>query len=116
MSKQDRQGVRTPADLERKYDLDAASEAASSEQLSQLNQQVSQFIVDTDAKLEKCVKEEEMDGIVHDAILDAKANGEFDDIGVGGSLSASVEDGVLVLSQTSGNLSVVIENDTLILS
>lgn len=114
MSKQDRQGVRTPADLERKYDLDAANNAASSEQLSQLNQQMSQFIEDTDAKFKKCVKEDDMDGIVHDAILDAKANGEFDDIG-GGSLSVSVEDGVLVLSQQTGSHTVEIEDGVLIL-
>ena len=82
MSKQDRQGVRTPADIERKYNLGAlANSGGSSEQLSQISQTVSQFISDANDKIAKCVTEEKMGGVVHDAILEAKENGEFDDIG-----------------------------------
>lgn len=56
MSKQDRQGVRTATDLERKYDfgqLDAAQLSLATLQLSisQLSQSLSQYIVKTDAKI-----------------------------------------------------------------
>ena len=113
MSKQDRQGVRTPADIERKYNLGALSKGGGdSGQLSQINQALSQFMADTNAKIVNCVTKEEMDGIVYDAILEAKENGEFDDIG-GGSLSASVQDDVLVIFL---NLTAEIKDDVLILS
>lgn len=52
MSKQDRQGVRTPADIERKYNLGALSKSTgSSEQLSQINQMIAQFMAATNAKI-----------------------------------------------------------------
>lgn len=56
MSKQDRQGVRTATDLERKYDfgqLDAAQVSLATLQLSisQLSQSLSQYIVTTNAKI-----------------------------------------------------------------
>lgn len=58
MSKQDRQGVRTPADVERKYNLGqlAKSEGLSSkerEQINQLNQSFSQFVASTNAKIKE---------------------------------------------------------------
>ena len=57
MSKQDRQGVRRAADIEQKYDLSKLSKLSgggtiNNEQLSQLNQQLSQFMVSTNAKIE----------------------------------------------------------------
>ena len=57
MSKQDRQGVRRAADIEQKYDLSKLSKLGGSgtmnnEQLSRLNQQLSQFMVETNAKIE----------------------------------------------------------------
>lgn len=43
-SKQDRQGVRTPADLERKYNLSNVSGGVSSAQIAELNAQFTQKI------------------------------------------------------------------------
>ena len=62
MSKQDRQGVRTPTDIERKYDLGqiAAARGLTTQQeqrLNQLNQTFSQFMATTNAKLEELIKE-----------------------------------------------------------
>ena len=53
MSKQDRQGVRTPADIERKYNLGAMGEQnkQQSEQLNKLFQSFAQFESDTKAKI-----------------------------------------------------------------
>lgn len=55
MSKQDRQGVRTPSDLERKYDFGQLSgnnsHKAQSEKINQLTQLLSQFMAETTAKL-----------------------------------------------------------------
>lgn len=53
MSKQDRQGVRTPADLERKYNLGGLETQTQqqSEKLSQLNQVFAQFQAETNAKI-----------------------------------------------------------------
>lgn len=58
MSKQDRQGVRTPADLERKYDFGLLSEQskANSEinnQINQLNQSMSMFMASTNGSMEQ---------------------------------------------------------------
>lgn len=57
MSKQDRQGVRTPADVERKYNLGklAASQGLTAKQetrLNQLTQTMNQYMADTNAKIE----------------------------------------------------------------
>ena len=53
MSKQDRQGVRTPADIERKYNLgDLENQAKQgSEKLNQLTQAFSQFIASVNGKI-----------------------------------------------------------------
>lgn len=55
MSKQDRQGVRTPADVERKYNLGKlASQGASpqtQEIISRLNQTLNRYMATTDAAL-----------------------------------------------------------------
>ena len=61
MSKQDRQGVRTPADIERKYDLGqlAASRGLTMKQeqvLNQLSQSLQQFIATTNAKISELEK------------------------------------------------------------
>ena len=58
MSKQDRQGVRKASDIEQKYDLSKLNDLTvmsqgQSEQMSKLNQLLSQFIVDINAKLEE---------------------------------------------------------------
>lgn len=58
MSRQDRQGVRTPADVERKYNLGkvASSQGLSEKQkmqLDQLNQTLTQFMASTNAKFEQ---------------------------------------------------------------
>lgn len=62
MSRQDRQGVRTPADIERKYDLGqlAASQGLTMQQeqrLQQLSQTVSQHIASSNVKLEELENE-----------------------------------------------------------
>lgn len=61
MSRQDRQGVRTPADIERKYDLGqlAASRGLTMKQeqvLNQLSQSLQQFIATTNAKISELEK------------------------------------------------------------
>ena len=56
MSKQDRQGVRTPADIERKYNLGQLNAASGGRQdilLSQLTQTLNQFMATTNARLEE---------------------------------------------------------------
>lgn len=58
MSRQDRQGVRTPADIERKYDLGelAASRGLTMQQeqrFNQLSQTLSQFMATINAELEE---------------------------------------------------------------
>lgn len=58
MSKQDRQGVRTPADIERKYDLGklASSQGLTMQQeqrFNQLSQTIQQYMATTNAKLEE---------------------------------------------------------------
>lgn len=58
MSRQDRQGVRTPADIERKYDLGklAASRGLTMQQeqrFNQLSQTIQQYMATTNAKLEE---------------------------------------------------------------
>lgn len=58
MSKQDRQGARTPADLERKYDFGKqfsntdVSNAKLAAQLNQLSQSFAQYVANTNAALE----------------------------------------------------------------
>lgn len=58
MSKQDRQGVRTPADVERKYNLGRLAAAQGSpgkqdEQIQQLSQTLAQFMADTNGKFQE---------------------------------------------------------------
>lgn len=58
MSKQDRQGVRTPADIERKYDLARLNQVGqgggsmSDEQLSTFRQEVQQYMAITNGRIE----------------------------------------------------------------
>lgn len=57
MSKRDRQGVRTPSDIERKYDLGKLNAFRGDSQkqelvLTELTQKVDQFIADTNGNLE----------------------------------------------------------------
>ncbi len=58
MSKQDRQGVRTPADIERKYDLARLNQvgqgggALSDEQLNTFRQEVHQYMATTNGRIE----------------------------------------------------------------
>ena len=58
MSKQDRQGVRTPADIERKYNLGELENQNNqrSEKLTQLNQSFAQFEILVNAKLAELEK------------------------------------------------------------
>jgi len=59
MSKQDRQGVRTPQDLERKYNLGLLAQgdfAKNTERIGQIEQELTQYKVEVNAKLEE-VKE-----------------------------------------------------------
>ena len=57
MSKQDRQGVRTPADVERKYNLGrlAAAQGSSAQKtdLQQLSETLAQFMADTNGKFQE---------------------------------------------------------------
>lgn len=58
MKKQDKCGVRTPSELERKYDFGSVfdgdnSYATLSKQINLLNQTLSQFMTTTNAKLEE---------------------------------------------------------------
>ena len=58
MSKQDRQGVRTAADIERKYDLGAIGDqrndlSAQNQKISQLNQALSQYAAATNATIKE---------------------------------------------------------------
>lgn len=55
MKKQDRQGARTPSDLERKYNLGSMSEQSgqNSEKLSQLTQALAQYTTETNARLKE---------------------------------------------------------------
>lgn len=57
MSKQDRQGVRTPADIERKYDLGRLKNGQGSAKqeimIAQLTQTLNQYMAQTNAKLEE---------------------------------------------------------------
>lgn len=70
MSKQDRQGVRTPADLERKYDFsqftaDEASVKKYGDQINRLNQTLAQFMSSTIATLEVMdEKDEELEASI----------------------------------------------------
>ena len=56
MSKQDRQGVRTATDIERKYNLSALNDIKSGsmdyEELNKLNQTLNQFMATTNASIE----------------------------------------------------------------
>lgn len=61
MSRQDRQGVRTPADIERKYDLGklAASRGLTMQQeqrFNQLSQTLQQYMASTNAKISELEK------------------------------------------------------------
>lgn len=56
MSKQDRQGVRTASDLERKYDFALLSKetgVGDTGRISQVEQMVSQYIATTNGRLEE---------------------------------------------------------------
>lgn len=62
MSKQDRQGVRTPADVERKYNLGKLPKTQGMsekerEQLNQLNQSLSQYMASNNAKIQEIEEE-----------------------------------------------------------
>lgn len=83
MSKQDRQGVRTPADVERKYNLGqlAAAQGMTVEQemaLNQVNQTLSQFMADTNAEIDALKERDDLQEAVNEALAQAKESGEFD--------------------------------------
>lgn len=88
MSKQDRQGVRTPADIERKYPLGKlnAFRGDSSKQdtvISELTQKVDQFIADTNANIDTINNsisgfDKKVDDAIDKSLAEAKASGEFD--------------------------------------
>jgi hypothetical protein len=64
MKKQDRQGVRTPADVERKYNLGRILSAQGSSpklelQIQQLSQTLAQFIAKTNIEIEELKNKEE---------------------------------------------------------
>lgn len=70
MSKQDRQGVRTPADLERKYELSQISTqkdetSRQSLQINQLSQTLSQFIAKTNSELNSLREHVYPVGVIH---------------------------------------------------
>lgn len=65
MSKQDRQGVRTPADIERKYNLGDIGNSTvdlikHATKLEQLSQTLTQFIANTNAKFEDLGEDDKM--------------------------------------------------------
>lgn len=69
MSKQDRQGVRTPADIERKYDLGKLNSFRGDSQkqdlaVSELTQKVDHFIANTNGNFENI--NADIDGIIED--------------------------------------------------
>lgn len=88
MSKRDRQGVRTPADIERKYDLGKLNtfRGDSTKQdtvISELTQKVDQFIADTNANIEEINNsisgfDKKVDDAIDKSLAEAKASGEFD--------------------------------------
>lgn len=54
MRKQDRQGVRKASDIEQKYDLSQLKKGATkSEELSKINQSLSQYVSETNVKIEE---------------------------------------------------------------
>lgn len=76
MSKQDRQGVRTATDIERKYDLGGIkdqkkNQEQQSEKVSQLTQELSQYKTETNLKIN------ELQGQVEELAP------EYDELGVG---------------------------------
>lgn len=88
MKKQDRQGVRTAADLERKYDFRSMGGAGSSEQVSQLNQTLSQYMSKTNATInEMQAKDQELQEMIENS--------------GGGSSSGGTATGILSVEQTT---------------
>jgi hypothetical protein len=92
MSKQDRQGVRTPTDIERKYDLGQLSaarglSAKQEESLNQMSQTLNQYMATTNAKIEELeeasklpedvLTQEDLTGAINTALSQAKDSGEF---------------------------------------
>lgn len=122
MSRQDRQGVRTAADLERKYDLGGKNSRGSYERqevaLNNLVQAVNQFIATTNAKLEELeenkavspdISIEEIEGGHRVTITDADGTESFDIMdGTSGSASPIARIGEVSLLASSwegeGNL------------
>jgi hypothetical protein len=92
-SKQDRQGVRTPADIERKYDLgqlkNIGQGGASSEEVSRLNQTLSQYMVTTNGQIKNLQD------------TDKSLQEQIDNIDNGGGSGAS--SAVVLADQTTGN-------------
>lgn len=75
MSKRDRQGVRTPSDIERKYDLGKLNTFRGDSQkqnivLTELTQKVDQFIADTNGSLENV--NSRIDDIINEDIQDVQ--------------------------------------------
>lgn len=81
MSKQDRQGVRTATDIERKYNLGQLNDFRGQSQkqdlaLTEIIQTVNQFIADTNAKFNAI--DRTVDEAINESLAEAKASGEFD--------------------------------------
>ncbi len=81
MIKQDRQGARTPAQLEQKYNFGETfsktneSQSKQTSQLNQLTQAVAQFVADTNAEIEN-LKETIAGAQMVSNALEGKASGE----------------------------------------
>lgn len=94
MSKQDRQGVRTPADIERKYDLgqlkNIGQGGASSEEVSRLNQTLSQYMATTNGQIKNLQD------------TDKSLQEQIDNIDNGGG-SGDVSSALVLADQTTGD-------------
>ncbi len=73
MSKQDRQGARTPADLERRYDLGGMSIASQNDakletQIANLAQMLSQYMADTNAILAELSEQMSAQSLINESV------------------------------------------------
>ena len=115
MSKQDRQGVRTPADIERKYDLSQLNKlksgsGASAQQFDQLRQTLAQFMTNTNGEIDSL--QEQINNInnggggLSSAVV-------FADQTTGTIYSLYVSDGNLMFGEYEGDITTPSNNATL---
>lgn len=104
MSKQDRQGVRKASDIEQKYNLSLLSQMKGGNQnvdLSKINQVLTQFMVETNAKFEKMHSV----GSIHVSLNDTNPSNLF-----GGEWELLAE-GYILLGLDSGTLPQMIQSN-----